>query len=77
MLSDFPTNSQKFGKKLTAISALLFEVGINIKRSHRESQKRQTLITYTPDVAPEQVASDVNNEALAQESASDNVPDID
>ena len=67
--SDFPTTAQKFGKKLTAISALLSEVGLHIDRTHREGSKRYVQITYMPDVE----SSENTDETLTQES---NEPDI-
>ena len=70
---DFPATPQKFGRKLSAISELLSEVGIHIERVRREGSKRYTRITYTPDTEPEQIAS---AESPTPEATSDNEPQL-
>ncbi|MBR0167548.1 MAG: hypothetical protein IJQ08_02645 [Synergistaceae bacterium] len=70
---DFPATPQKLGRKLSAISELLSEVGIHIERVRREGSKRYTRITYTPDTEPEQIAS---AESSTSEATSDNEPQL-
>lgn len=78
---DFPATSQKFGRKLSAISEKLSEVGIHIDRLRRDGSKRYTRITYTPDIElrpePEAVSGShphpaANTESTASASGSEN-----